>query len=163
MHVDRSWLTVMFVVFGTRWFFAGSALQSGKLIAGAVHFKGSTAIRLFFGIGAPTAFYGAGVVALSSNFKSELWVCVVLAGLGASVIAMWPEEIVTNSTTNSQSRLFGLGKTTIPWTEVDYATENPSNGNIEVAPKEGRKIVHTRLHVGHDDLLAIVRRHCRIF
>ena len=163
MHVDRSWLTVMLVVFGTRWFFAGSALQSGKLIAGAVHFKGSTAIRLLFGLGAPTAFYGAGVVAVSSNLRSDWWVCVVLAGVGASVIAMWPEEIVTNSTGVSQSKFFGLGRKTIPWTGVDYATESPVNGNIEVAPKAGPKIVHTRLHVGHADFLAIVQRHCRMF
>jgi hypothetical protein len=163
MHVDRSWLTVMLVVFGTRWFFAASSLQRGKLIAGAVHFKGSIGIRLLFGLGAPTAFYGAGVVAMSPNFKSDWWVCVVLAAVGASVIAMWPEEIITNAMTISQSRLFGLGRTTIPWSDVDYATENPVNGNIEVAPKEGRKIVHTQLHVGKDDFLGIVRRHCRMF
>lgn len=53
MHVDRSWLTVMLVIFGTRWFLAGSAPRNGKLIAGGVHFKGSTAIRLLFCFGAP--------------------------------------------------------------------------------------------------------------
>ena len=100
---------------------------------------------------------------LSSNLRTDWWVCLVLAGVGASVIAMWPEEIVTNSTRVSQSKFFGLGRKMIPWSDVDYATENPANGNIEVAPKEGPKIVHTRLHVGHADFLAIVQRHCRMF
>jgi len=162
MH-DLSWLTVLVAVFATRWFFASSSLQHGKRIADSTHFKGSIGIRLLFGLGAPTAFYGAGVVALSPTVRSDWWVCVVLAAVGVSIIAMWPEEIVTNSTDVSQSRLFGLGKNVIRWSDVDYASDNPANGNIEVAPKEGKKIVLTRLHVGHDDFLAIVRRHCRMF
>ncbi len=76
---------------------------------------------------------------------------------------MWPEEIVTNSTTISQSRLLGMGRNTVSWVDVDYATENSLHGNIEVVPRVGKKIVHTRLHVGRDDFLGIVRRHCRMF
>jgi hypothetical protein len=163
MQPDRSWFTVLLVTFGIRWFLTSSSLQPGKRIAGTAHFEGSLGVRLLIGLGAPTAFYGAGTVALSSAVKSDWWVCLVLAGVGTAAIAIWPEEITASSTDVSQSRFFGLGKRTIRWSEVDYASENPANGNIEVAPKEGKKIVHTRLHVGHEDFLAIVRRQCRMF
>jgi hypothetical protein len=129
----------MVVVFATRWFLSGSSSR-GKRIAGSVHFKGSIGIRILCGLGAPTAFYGAGVVALSSTFRSDWWVCIILAAVGVSAIAMWPEEIITTSQNISQSRFFGLGNRTDAWADIEYATENPANGNIESRTESRKEI-----------------------
>ena len=163
MHVDRSWLTILVVVFGTRWLVASSTVQHAKRVADSLHFKGSLAIRILCGLGAPIAFYGAGVVASSSTVKSDWWVAVVLALVGFAALAMWPEELVTTATSISQSRFLGLGMWTKAWSDIDYATENSAKGSIEVSPRVGRKFIHTRLHVGHGDFLAVVRRHYRMF
>ena len=163
MHVDRSWLTIVVVVFGTKWFLAESSFSRARHIGGEVRFPGSTSSRLLFGLSAPIAVYGAGTVALSSTVRNDWWVSVVLACLAAIAIWMWPEEIITTAKGISQRGRFGIGKYGFSWSEVDYATEDPTNGNILVAPKSGKKIVHTRMHVGHDEFLQVVRRRCRMW
>jgi hypothetical protein len=160
---DTSWLTVLVVVFGTRWFLASSTFQHAKRLGDALYFKGSLGIRLLFGLGIPTALYGTGVVLHSPFAKPDWWTAAILIALAISGMYFWPEEVVATRKDVSQSRLLGLGRTTIPWPDVDYANDDPANGNIEVVPKIGRKIVLTRLHVGHDDFMAIARKHCRIW
>jgi hypothetical protein len=159
---DRSWLTILFVIFGTRWLLAGSAFQRGIRVAETTHFPGGLGIRLLCGIMAPVFLYGAGVVALSPTRKQDWWVFLVLLCLAGTCLWLWPEEIVISPTDVSQKRLFGLGTKRITWDDVDYIADDPIRG-ITVAAKDGLKIVHTKLHVGHEEFLAILKRHHRVF
>ena len=65
MPPDRSWLTILFVIFGTRWLLANSTFQHSRRLGETIHFPGGMGIRLLCGIMAPISLYGAGVVALS--------------------------------------------------------------------------------------------------
>jgi len=117
-------------------------------------------IRLAFGLTIPTAFYGAGVVAFSPTAKSDWLTVAILTALALGCIALWPEEIVTTSRGISQSRFLGLGLRTAAWSDIDCAADYPDTGNIEVFPRAGKKFVHTRLHVGHDEFLLVLKRYC---
>jgi hypothetical protein len=163
MPVDRSWLTILVSVFTIRWFLASSASQRAKRVGDSVHFKGMIGIRLLFGLGGAMFLYGAGAVAFSKVGKTDWITFIILATFGIACIVFWPEEIVMDKSEVSQSRFIGLGRRAIAWPDVDYAGENPANKTIEVVPKEGKKIVFTVMHAGHDDFLAFARRHCRIF
>jgi hypothetical protein len=62
----------------------------------------------------------------------------------------------------SQKRSFGFGRKQIAWSDVDFVTDEPTR-EITIASTHGVKIVHTPLHVGHDDFLTIVRRHHKVW
>lgn len=162
MSPDRSWLTIVSVVLGTRWALAFSGFQRGKRLGDITHFPGRLGIRLLCAFVTPVALYGAGVVAFSSSAQRDWWVSFVLFALFGTGLLLWPEEIETSSAGVSQKRFFGFGRKQIPWSDLDYVADDPTRGIILVS-KNGLKIVHSSLHIGHDDFLTIVKQHHRVW
>jgi hypothetical protein len=153
---------MLVVVVGIRLLFIGSGFERGRKVGDATHFPGLIVIRLLFGIMAPAALYGSGVVLLSPAAKEDWWVSLILLALVGGVLWQWPEEITADATGVSQKKFFGLGRKQIDWADVDYISDDPTRGVI-VDSKLGQQIIHTQLHVGHDDFLEIARQHHSIF
>jgi hypothetical protein len=150
----KHWLTLALIAFLVSLLVRTSFLQKPSKIADTTLLYGFNFIRLLFGLGGIMFFYGAGTVALSPTARSDWWVSVLLATFGVGCVAFWPRQVVTDPLGVTQSGIIGIGRRTIQWQDVDYATENPQSGGIEVVPKEGKKMVFSPLLIGSNEFLA---------
>ena len=160
--MDNDWIPIAAALVGIHWLLAYSNFRKAKRISGGTIFAGSLPVRLLFVSNCLIGICGS-ASSLFVRYLSQNWIATIIFSLlVAGSVHFWPETILISKDAISQSRYFGLGRKTFQWKDVDYATESPQSGAVEVVSKDGPKIIYTKMHVGRQQFLNEIKKHCRV-
>ena len=156
---DFDWLPVAAAVFAAR-FIAGEALfEHASRRGDTTVFRPVLGLRILFGIGIPFLLYETPqVVRIGGLFDVMLGLIVGVGGATAAFL-FWTGTILVDSSSIRETRWFGLKRTRIPWSEVQFAGNDVEN-TVTIRSKDDKLIKHTQYHVDRAGFIEALKQYC---
>jgi hypothetical protein len=108
----RTWLTVLCALLGAHLFVLEALAERAKRTGPTTLYRAALGLRILLGTAIIVMVYGAGVVALSKEFKRDWWVSVLLLGMATFCASQWPADLGVSKSGVYETKWLGLRKKT---------------------------------------------------
>jgi hypothetical protein len=156
------WLSLLAVILLIRWIAFEAVIEKGRKNGDEVLFRAPVGLRLLFGFALPGFVYAAGAVIFSKDYKDQWWLSAIFVSFAVLIAIVWPVDIRVSKAAIRKQTWSGFNNIVIPWKDVDYTINDPTDDSIEIVSKAGLKIKHTKYHVDKSGFLREIRKYIRV-
>jgi len=156
-----SWLTILTAGLAIHWFALEARAERAKRKGEITLYRASFGLRILLGLAVLGMVYGAGVVAVSQNFRRDSWTSALLFAMAIFCTSQWPADLGVSRTGIYEQTWLGLRKRIFRWEEISSATADPSDDSISIVSKSGATIKHSKCHVDRPGFVAQIKTYCR--
>jgi hypothetical protein len=150
-----SWAPAVVAVFAASLVAREAAFQRASRRGNVIVFPPGIGLKALLLFGTPFFVY-VGLQIIKEG--TDKWLGLICIGLAVASFVYLPGTILIDSTSIRETRWFGLKRTCIPWSEVEFAGNDIEN-SVTVRSNDDRVIKHTRYHADRPAFIEALKRY----